>query len=236
MQRTISRELETALERIAPRWTQWDAWTRREPALAGLTYQDLRVELRTGTEPRKDELLAALVRTSNRDRTAFDVVAACLLPGIRHLVARYGRSLERQEALAIAVGALYEAVGRCKLDQSPRFVASKLLALPTGRLRRAVTAQRAWCITAAPSAENTAHTHSPELSTTVLLGTAVEAAVLAEHDARLIHATRVIGWPMREVAHDLGVSYGTAKKRRQRAEAAWVAWWAPERCGQRSRR
>ena len=41
---------------------------------------------------------------------------------------------------------------------------------------------------------------------------------------------------MREVAHELGVSYGTAKKRRQRAEAAWVAWWAPERCGLRSRR
>jgi DNA-directed RNA polymerase specialized sigma24 family protein len=236
MQRTISRELETALERIAPRWTQWDAWTRREPALAGLTYQDLRVELRTGTEPRKDELLAALVRTSNRDRTAFDVVAACLLPGIRHLVARYGRSLERQEALAIAVGALYEAVGRCKLDQPPRFVASKLLALPTGRLRRAVTAQRASWATATPAAENTAPTHSPELSTTVLLAIAVESGVLAEHDARLIHATRVIGRPMRDVAHELGVSYGTAKKRRQRAEAAWVAWWAPERCGQRSRR
>jgi DNA-directed RNA polymerase specialized sigma24 family protein len=236
MQGTSPPTLETALERTAPTRTQWDAWTHCEPALAGLTYQDLRVELRTGTEPRKDELLAALVRTSHRDRTAFDVVAACLLPGIRHLVARYGRSLERQDALAIAVGALYEAVGRCELDQPPRFVASKLLALPTGRLRRAVTAQRASWATAMPAAENTAPTHSPGPSTTVLLGTAVEAGVLAEHDARLILATRVIGRPMREVAHELGVSYGTAKKRRQRAEAAWVAWWAPERCGLRSRR
>jgi hypothetical protein len=236
MQRTISPNLETALERIAPRRTQWDAWTHFEPALAGLTYQDLRVELRTGTKPRKDKLLAALVRTARSDRTAFQVVAACLLPGIRHLVARYGRSLERPEALAIAVGALYEAVGRCQLDEPPRFVAGKLLALPTGRLRRAVAAQRASWATAMPAPENTAHPHSPELSTTVLLGTAVEAGVLAEHDARLIHATRVIGRPMREVAHDLGVSYGTAKKRRQRAEAAWAAWWAPERCGQRSRR
>jgi hypothetical protein len=235
MQRTISPTLETALERIAPRWTQWDAWTRYEPALAGLTYQDLRVELRTGTKPRKDELLAALVRTAHRDRTAFELVAACLLPGIRHLVARYGRSLERQDALAIAVGALYEAVGRCELDEPPRFVASKLLALPTGRLRRAVAAQRASCVTATPAAEGAAPTHSPEPSTTVLLGTAVEAGVMAEHDARLIHATRVIGRPMRDVAHDLGVTYGTAKKRRQRAEATWVAWWAPERCGQRSR-
>jgi DNA-directed RNA polymerase specialized sigma24 family protein len=235
MQRTIPPNLETALEQIAPRRTQWDAWTRYEPALAGLTYQDLRVELRTGTKPRKDELLTALARTARSDRTAFELVAACLLPGIRHLVARYGRSLERQDALAIAVGALYEAVGRCELDEPPRFVASKLLALPTGRLRRAVAAQRASCVTATPAAENTAPTHSPELSATLLLTTAVEAGVLAEPDARLIHATRVIGRPMREVAHELGVTYGTAKKRRQRAEATWVAWWAPERRGRRSR-
>jgi DNA-directed RNA polymerase specialized sigma24 family protein len=235
MQRTISPNLETALERTAPKRTQWDAWTGHEPAFNGLTYQDLRVELRTGTGPRKDELLAALVRTARSDRTAFDVIAACLLPGIQRLVVRYGRSLERQDALAIAVGALYEAVGRCEFDGPPRFVAGKLLALPARRLRRAVTARRAWGVTATHIAEDTAHSHSPELSTAVLLGTAVEAGVLAEHDARLIHATRVIGRPMREVAHDLGVDYGTAKKRRQRAEAAWVAWWTPERRGQRSR-
>jgi hypothetical protein len=164
------------------------------------------------------------------------VVAACLLPGIRQRVARYGRWLERQDAFAIAVGALYEAVGRCELDEPPRFVAGKLLALPTGRLRRAVAAERASCVTATRAVEATVHTDSLELSTTFLLSTAVEAGVVAEHDARLINATRVIGRPMRDVAHDLGVSYGTARKRRQRAEAAWVAWWAPERRGQRSRR
>jgi hypothetical protein len=236
MQRTSSPTLEAALERTAPRRTQWEAWTRHEPALAGLTYQDLRVELRSSTDQRKDELLAALVRTAHGDGTAFDVVAACLLPGIRQRVARFGRSLGRQDALAIAVAALYEAVGRCELDEPPRFVASKLLALPTRRLRRAVAAERASCVTATRVPEATAHTHSPELSTTFLLSTAVGAGVIAEHDARLIHATRVIGRPMRHVAHDLGVSYGAAKKRRHRAEAAWVAWWAPERCGQRGRR
>jgi hypothetical protein len=110
MERTVSLDLETALERTAPTLTQWDVWTRREPSLTGLTYGDLRRVLRTGCQDRKEELLGALVRATHADPGAFGVVVACLLPGLRRRVARYARSLDRQEALAVMVDALYEAV------------------------------------------------------------------------------------------------------------------------------
>ncbi|MGH9291039.1 MAG: hypothetical protein ACRD0V_22540 [Acidimicrobiales bacterium] len=236
MERTVSTDLETALEHTAPTRTQWDAWTRPEPALAGLTYQDLRSELQTGTDRRKDELLAALVRTASTDSLAFNVVAACLLPGTRHRIARYAPMLERQDAVAVMVAALHEAVGRYNVDEPPQFLAQTLLVLPSRRLRHAVAAHQAWSSYAVRGAEDAAHACGPELSAAALLGTAVDAGVLADHDARLIHDTRVTGRPLREVARQIGLAHEAAKKRHQRAEAAWVAWWEPERRQRRSQR
>jgi hypothetical protein len=236
MQRTVSPNLETALERTAPTRTQWDVWTSREPALEGLTYEDLRVELRTGTEQRQDGLLATLVRVARVDPTAFNVVAACLLPGIRHRITRRAPLLERQDAMAIMVDGLHEAVGRYDGDQPPRFVAEKLLALPTHRLRHAVAAHQAWSACARGTTEEMALASAPELPARTLLGTAVESGVLAEHDARLIYETRITGRPLREVARQLGLGYEAAKKRRRRAERAWAAWWAPERWDRRGQR
>jgi hypothetical protein len=233
MQRTVSPNLETALEWTAPTRTQWDTWTSRERALDGLTYEDLRVELRTGTEQRQDELLAALVRVASADRAAFGVVAACLLPGIRHRISQRAPLLERQDAIAIMVDALYEAVGRYDIDEPPRFVAETLLALPTHRLRHAVAAHQAWSAYSRGTTEEIALASAPELPASTLLGTAVEAGILGEHDARLIYETRITGRPLRKVARQLGLGYEAAKKRRRRAEKAWVAWWAPERCDRR---
>jgi hypothetical protein len=235
MRRTISPNLETALEQTAPTRTQWDAWTSHEPALDGLTYEDLRVELRTGTQRRQDELLAALVHVANRDPNAFNVLAACLLPGIRHRIFRYAPLLERQDATAIMVAALHEAISRYDLDEPPRFVAQKLLDLPTHRLRHAVAACRAWSSCVECRAEDLALASTPDLSASTLLATAVDAGVLAEHDARLIYETRITGRPLRQVATQLGLGYEAAKKRRRRAEVAWIRWWTPERCEQGSR-
>jgi len=146
MKRTVWLDLETALERTAPTRTQWDAWIRREPSLAGLTHRDLRRVLRTGCQDRKDELLGALVRATHADPGAFGVVAACLLPGLRRRLAHYAPSLDRQEALAVMVDALYEAVAGYDTTEHSRFVAGGLLALPTRRLRRAATDHRSWSI------------------------------------------------------------------------------------------
>ncbi|HET6835176.1 MAG TPA: hypothetical protein VFH30_15000 [Acidimicrobiales bacterium] len=235
MRRTISPNLETALERAAPTRTQWDAWTSHEPALGGLTYEDLRVELRTGTRQRQDELLAALVDVTNRHPTAFNVLAACLLPAIRHRIFRYAQRLERQDAMAIMVDALHEAIGRYDIDEPPRFVAQRLLDLPTHRLRHAVAVCRAWSSCVECRAEDLALASTPDLSASTLLATAVHAGVLGEHDARLIYETRIAGRPLREVATRLGLGYEGARKRRRRAEVSWAGWWAPERCQQESR-
>ncbi|MGH9190970.1 MAG: hypothetical protein ACRDZ0_00660 [Acidimicrobiales bacterium] len=235
MQRTVSPNLETALEQITPTRAQWNAWASYESVLDGVTYGDLRFELRTGTGHRQDELLTALVHVVGIDPGAFNVIAACLLPGIRHEITRRAPSLERQDAMAIMVEALHEAVRRYNGDQPPRFVAAKLLALPTYRLRRAVAAHRAWRACASVT-EAMALVSASELPANTLLGTAVDAGILAEHDARLIYETRIIGRPLRLVARHSGLGYEAAKKRRRRAEAAWVAWWAPERCDRRGQR
>jgi hypothetical protein len=216
--------LETSLERSTPTRAQWDAWTHHESSLAGLAYRDLRRELRTGSQDRKDELLGAFVRLVQADPGAFGVLTACLLPGLCHRVARYAPSLDHQEALAVMVAALYESTVRYDLELHPRFVAAKLLARPTRRLRHTVSAHRTW----------SAHWHEsdigsdvadPELSPHALLAPAVEAGVLTQHDARLIFDTRIAGHTLPEAARQLGLRYETAKMRRRRAEARWATWW-----------
>jgi hypothetical protein len=220
--------LEKALAQTTPTRTQWNDWTRREPMLAGLTYQDVRSELRTGTQQRKDELLTTVVRIARAEPEAFGVLAASLLPGLRHRVARYAPSLERQEAFAIMVAALYERVAAHAVDDRARFVAGMLLSLPTERLRRAVSSQRTWAAQMRNRSARATRASVVGWSPATLLATAVDAGVIAEQDARLIFATRFAGRPLREVAERLGLGYETCKKRRQRAEARWAVWWAPE--------
>jgi hypothetical protein len=216
--------LETTLNRSTPTGAQWDAWTQQEPSLAGLTYPDLRSQLRTANQARKDELLGALVRLVQADRGAFAVLAACLLPGLRHRVARYAPSVDHQEALAVMVAALYESAARYELEAHPRFVAEKLLARPTRRLRRAVSAHRAWAGHARHGGVEPC-VPGPELSPRMLLASAVHAGVLTDREARLIFDTRIAGHTLTEAARQLGLRYEAAKKRRQRAETRWAGWW-----------
>jgi hypothetical protein len=225
MQRTVSLDLETALERTAPTRTQWAAWTRREPSLAGLTYRDLRRALRAGCQDRKDELLGALVRATHADPGAFGVVAACLLPGLRRRITRCAPTLDRQDALAVMVNALYEAVAGYDTAEHPRFVASELLGLPTRRLRRAATEQRAWSLHARHDTDTASAAPGVELSAAAMVASAVDAGVVTDRDARLILDTRIAGRSLREAAQRLGLGYEAVKKRRQRAEARWASWW-----------
>lgn len=61
-----------------------------------------------------------------------------------------------------------------------------------------------------------------------VLADTTAGGVLAPVDAVLIKATRLNGIRLGDAALLLGLSYEAAKKRRQRAEATWVEWWAPE--------
>jgi hypothetical protein len=62
----------------------------------------------------------------------------------------------------------------------------------------------------------------------VAVTTAVDTDVRSHQDAHLIHDTRVAGVPLRRAAQRHGPGYEAAKKRRQRGEARWVAWWLPD--------
>jgi hypothetical protein len=168
------------------------------------------------------------------DPRAFAALAACLLPGLRHRIVRHAPSLDRQDALAVMVGALYEAVVSYDTSQQHPYVAENLLALPTRRLRRAVAAHRTWSGHTEHNCD-VAPERGPELSPGALLASAVDARVLTEQEARLIFDTRIAGRTLPEVARRIGLHYEAAKKRRQRAEAAWVAWWAPEARHRRER-
>jgi hypothetical protein len=217
--------LDATLERTTPASAQWDAWTRHEPSLAGLSYHDLRMQLRTSSQPRQDELLGALIRLVQADTGAFGVLAACLLPGLRHRVARYARSLDHQEALAVMVAALYESAAFYDVEVHSRFVAEKLLARPTRRLRRTVAAHRTWSGHTRHDGDVGHCATGSELSPRALLPPAVDAGVLTELEARLIFDTRIAGHALPDVARQLGLGYEAAKKRRRRAEARWAAWW-----------
>jgi hypothetical protein len=217
--------LEATLERTTPTGAQWVAWTQQEPALADLAYHDMRWQLRTADPTRKDELLRALVRLVQTDPAAFGVLAACMLPALRHRVAQHAPSLDLQDAVAVIAVGLYEAAVRYDVDAHPRFVAEKLLTLPTRRLRRAVALHRRWNANARQAIDDVSHAADPELSPWGVLAAAVDAGVLAEHEARLIFDTRVAGRTLPEVADELGLAYEAAKKRRRRAEARWAAWW-----------
>jgi hypothetical protein len=225
MARTASNNLESALEQAAPTRAQWSAWARREPALAGLTYEDLRSELRAGDQDRQDALLRLLVRITHAEHDAFAVVAACLLPALRHRTAHYAPTLDRQDAFAVMAGALFEAVTRYHVAEQPRFVSSALLALPTRRLRRAVTEERSWTAHTCGDIETACPAPGVELSSAAMLAVAVDAGVVTAQDAQLILDTRIVGLSLRDAARRLGLRYETAKKRRRRAEVRWASWW-----------
>jgi hypothetical protein len=71
------------------------------------------------------------------------------------------------------------------------------------------------------------HAISPNL-VGAAVATAVDTDVRSHQDAHLIHDTRVVSVSPRQAAQRHGLGYEAAKKRRQRAEARWVAWWLPD--------
>ena len=113
---------------------------------------------------------------------------------------------------------------RGEVSAHPRFVAEKLLARPTRRLRRAVDAHRAWAGHARHGGVEPC-VPGPDLSPRMLLASAVHAGVLTDHEARLIFDTRIAGHTLTEADRQLGLRYEAAKKRRRRAETRWAGWW-----------
>jgi hypothetical protein len=221
-------DLLDALEHAAGRSARLAEWASCEPVLAGLDAISLRAVLSDDRPPvaydRKDALLAALVRLAATDPDAGLTIVACLVPGLRAMLARHGGP-DREEATAELVAALWHRIARYPLDRRPHRIAANLLLDALHDL-----------------------THRPTPPTTVPLGHAIDraapeqgwspglildgarrAGILNHTDTTLIAATRLAGHHLRQVGSNRGLSYHAARKRRQRAERRLAAWWMPER-------
>lgn len=196
-----------------------------------MTFERLRRDLLDGTVPpeRKDSLLGALVRAGRVDPDAWLAVIVCLVPGLRRAGRRFGHALGGDEAAAILVGAVWERLRTYDLARRPQRVAANLVWDAIAALVRASRQQRRWDGTTRPLGRAENHrVDEPELSAEAIFAMAVDAGVLTPRDVVLIDATRRGGMPMSDAARVLGIGYEAAKKRRQRAEAGWAGWWAPE--------
>jgi hypothetical protein len=220
------------LDAYQPPVARWREWQLHEPILAGQDFAAVRRELmdRNVALERKDGILAALIRCDCRAGTdARLATIVCLLPGARRLAGRFGDILGWPDAMAELVASLWIQLGRFDIDRRADRIASRLLSASAHRLASLARRERAWH-------EHTSRDHDidtlcrpgPTLEATGM-ASAVHASVLGTLDATLIEATRLNGLSLVDAAKLLGVSYEAAKKRRRRAEPAWVAWWASGR-------
>jgi len=220
----------TLARTLPPTRRQWRGWQDRERALRGVTYERLRVELADRRTPRAraDGLLAALWRLARHDRDAGRVLLASLLPGARSIAAGYRRSLGYDEALTVAVAALWDRIAR--FDPPARNVAFRLVWLAGRRVNDTATARRAHAARhRLLTSPDTTPSGPAGLPVRVLLGQAVNAGVVTREGAWLTWATRCAGITLAEAAELLGIGYEAAKKRRQRTEAALAGWLGVDR-------
>lgn len=224
------------LERRGPTPGDLRWWAVREPALAGLaSFDALRAEMHDERVPpvRKDVRLAALLRlvVHYGDGPA-EAVLALMVPGMRGHVRRFAPGLDPDEAWAAITAALCERIARYAPNPPTEKVASNLLWPATNAMITVLNTERAWAKRTGPLGQHATRVPAPggadDLTAETLLGDAVAAGVLSPLDAALIDATYLDGLPVKDAALLLGVGYEAAKKRRQRARARWVAWWAPE--------
>jgi hypothetical protein len=221
-------DLLDALEHAAARGPRPAAWAEREPILAGLDLASLRAVLADGRPPiayeRKDALLAALVRLAATETDAGLTLLACLVPGLRTIVARHWSAERHDEAQAAAVAALWQRIRRYPLDRRPRRIAANLL-LDTlhdliGNRTNATGTRGQLADGAAPEAG---------WSPAIIFEGARRAGVLSATDVTLIAATRLAGHDLRGTGERLGLTYAAARKRRRRAETRLATWWMPGR-------
>lgn len=219
------------LDSYEPPASCWMDWQRSEPVLARCDFAGLRrMLLDRGTEPvHKDALLRALLGIAQHrsDRHATTAVVVCLLPGLRGIARRYQDLLGPDDVWAEILSDAWMRSTTYDTARRPRRVAANLLWDTTAHVVRVVRRERLWRdYTAFDDQVEVVFEHG-DLERPVLAD-AVTAGVLTELDATLVEATRLQGVELADAARLTGMSYEAAKKRRRRAELAWLCWWAPE--------
>lgn len=220
------------LDSYEPPVTCWSDWRRCQPMLARYDFAGLRQALLDrATEPaHKDALLAALLWIGQRgaDRHATTAVVVCMLPGLRGLARRHRDLLGPDDVSAEVLAGAWAQASTYNIARRPRRVAANLLWDTTAHVVRIVRSERAWRDHAALDDQlDVPAVHDGDVGPPVLAD-AVTAGVLTQLDATLVEATRLHGVELADAARLTGMSYEAAKKRRRRAEVAWLCWWAPE--------
>ena len=193
-------------------------WGESEPALArfaGSPEQLLRF-LRTPPTPERDAVLCALLRQAKHDRLAGLIVLEALLPGLKALAGSIlFEARESEELLALLLESAWERIVRYPVARRPGRVAANLLLDIRKQTLKRLAAQRP-----GSTLPLTGREPAPRESRDVelLLRDAVAAGALRWEDATLILETRIDGKPLQRLVAELGESYITVYKRRERAE------------------
>ena len=196
------------------------AWCKSEPSLTPFPDgRALLAFLHGPAQPAdKDGALRSLLIIARADDLAGRVVLQALLPGLKALARRLA-SLPgtRDELWQLVLAAAWGQIVSYPLARRPARIAANLLldtlraALAESERERSLHAELTEAVLAAPA---------PPASGTVdaLIADAVERGVLSAPDAELVLETRVDGVELAAAAARRGISYNTAKLRRQRGE------------------
>jgi hypothetical protein len=207
-------------------------WQRTEPVLARCDFAGLRrTLLDRGAEPvHKDALLRALLGIAQHraERHARTAVVVCLLPGLCGIARRYQDVLGHDDVWAEALAGAWMHASTYDTARRPRRVAANLLWDTTAHVACVVRRERAWRDHAELDDRVEVAAIDGGDHGRPVLADAVTAGVLTQLDATLVEATRLHGVELADAAMLTGMSYEAAKKRRRRAEVAWLCWWAPE--------
>lgn len=217
------------LARWSPTEQDLARWAAAEPALAGRTGSELLAVLhdRAVAPDIKDDVLAALLRVARHDVAAVSMLVVSLLPGLRVLANRLGRSAPVDDVWSELLLQFTAHVRRYDLNRRPRRIAANLLLDSFSHTLTWVQRERRWQASRTDLDEASfLRTEDPAASS--IVSDALRQGVLTPDDATLLVSTHVGGFALAEGAQLLGLNYEAAKKRRQRAQYALSAWLVSE--------
>lgn len=212
---------------------EYRRWAGTEPALAAFDGPVRLIEFlrdKRGSHALKDRALSALLVWARTDPLAARLILQAMLPGLKSLSARLGRSVVGFEELwQILFACLWERIVTYPVERRPSRVAANLLHDTLKRtlaeLRREAKALGQLPEFALDELDDLLGTPADSsgevdghVDADAVLRRAVAAGAVTPAEAELILETEIDGVPMAAVAERLGVSYNAVKIRRQRAE------------------
>jgi hypothetical protein len=197
-------------------------WSRRDPAIAGFRSPAAILEHvrthRTGNET----LLAAVAERAKTDGTARRLALQIMVPGLAATASRHWRRKNIADIEANLVEFALARLASWNTTRPVTFAAgivlearrSLHLRLCVERVEEEVRGDRIDMDVLLELVDS----HATVEPVPTVLADAVERCALTKFDADVIVVTRLLGVPINEVAAELGIDYGSLRRRRTRAE------------------